>query len=234
MTKKSRLALVAAAIALGSSGFPSAEPVPVRYLEGLTHGFLSLKTMSGQLLGSGDLIQTVRGDRVLTDHLIQEGPSFRQPLEMSMDRSKGLVTVRYTTDKGEQKVEEERMEFPPDLANGMFMPLTKNLRKDALPESVSVIAATPKPMLVKVKFVNAGLERFSFSGSSRQATHYVMKVQIGGLKGIAAKLFGKQPPDSHIWIMEGEAPAFVRAETPIATGDPPSVLELSGPVFPQP
>jgi hypothetical protein len=262
MTKKSRLALVAAAIALGSSGFPSAEPVPVRYLEGLTHGFLSLKTMSGQLLGSGDLIQTVRGDRVtsrlllryrdgstsdettvfsqrkefllLTDHLIQKGPSFRQPLEMSMDRSKGLVTVRYTTDKGEQKVEEERMEFPPDLANGMFMPLTKNLRKDALPESVSVIAATPKPMLVKVKFVNAGLERFSFSGSSRQATHYVMKVQIGGLKGIAAKLFGKQPPDSHIWIMEGEAPAFVRAETPIATGDPPSVLELSGPVFPQP
>lgn len=170
---------------------------------------------------------------LLTDHLIQKGPSFRQPLEMSLDRSKGLVTVRYTTDKGEQKAEEERMDFPPDLANGMFMPLTKNLRKDALPESVSVVAVTPKPMLVKVKFVDAGLEPFSFSGSSRQATHYVMKVQIGGLKGIAAKLFGKQPPDSHIWILEGDAPAFVRAETPIATGDPPSILELSGPVFRQ-
>ena len=59
-------------------------------------------------------------------------------------------------------------------------------------------------------------------------------MDISGLKGIAAKLFGKQPPDSHLWIMEGDAPAFVRAETPIATGDPPSVLELSGPVFKQP
>jgi hypothetical protein len=254
-----RLAVMAALIVFASANAPWAEPVPVRYLEGLTHGFLSLKTTDGQVLGSGDLIQTVRGDRVtsrlllrykdgsisdetavfsqrkefllLTDHLIQKGPSFKQPLEMRMDRSTGIVTVRYTNEKGEQKVEEERMEFPADLANGMIMPMTKNFPKDAVPKSVSVIAVTPKPMLVKVKFTKAGLDPFTFSGSKRQATHYVLHVDIGGLKGLAAKIFGKQPPDSHIWIMDGAAPAFVRAETPIATGDPPSVIELSGPVF---
>jgi len=215
--------------------------------------------MDGKLLGSGDLIQTVRGNRVnsrlllrykdgsvsdettvftqqnqfrvLTDRLIQKGPSFRTPLEATMDRSRGLVTVKYTNEKGEQKVEEEKLEFPEDLANGILMPLTKNFIKGGVPESVSVIAITPKPMLVKVKFTNAGAEPFSFAGTRRQATHFVLRVDIGGLKGLAAKVFGKQPPDSHIWIADGDAPAFVRAATPIATGEPLSVIELSGPAY---
>jgi hypothetical protein len=254
--------LVVIAVVVATIGQPSAEPVAVRYLEGLTHGFLALKTPDGRLLGSGDLIQTVRGDRVtsrlllhykdgsvsdettvysqrndflvLTDHLVQKGPRFKQPLEATIDRTRGLVTVRYTNEKGEPKVEEEKLEFPADLANGILMPLAKNFIKGRMPASVSVIAVTPKPMLVRVKFTNAGTEPFTFAGTKRQATHFVLHVDIGGLKGIAAKLLGRQPPDSHIWIMEGDAPAFVRAETPIATGDPPSVLELSGPVFRQP
>lgn len=259
MSSKIASSAVVTAILLMSMRQPSAEPVAVRFTEGLTHGFLSLKTMEGKLLGSGDLIQTVRGDRVnsrlvlhykdgsvsdeatvftqqkefrvLTDRLIQKGPAFKTPLEATMDRSRGLVTVKYTNDKGEQKVEEEKLEFPDDLANGILMPLTKNFIKGGVPQSVSVIAITPKPMLVKVKFSNAGLEPFSFAGTRRQATHFVLHVDIGGLKGIAAKLFGKQPPDSHIWIADGDAPAFVRAATPIATGDPLSVIELSGPIY---
>jgi hypothetical protein len=248
-----------AAIVVASIARPSAEPVTVRYLEGLTHGFLSLKTMEGKLLGSGDLIQFVRGGqvssrlvlhykdgslsdettvftqqkefRVLSDRLIQKGPSFKTPLEATLDRSRGLATVKYTNEKGEQKVEEEKLEFPDDLANGILMPLTKNFIKGSIPKSVSVIAITPKPMLVKVKFTNAGLEPFSFAGTRRQATHFVLHVDIGGLKGLAAKIFGKQPPDSHIWVADGDAPAFVRAATPIATGDPLSVIELSGPIY---
>src|SRR5215470_12165187 len=251
-------ALVVLIAALGAPR-PSAEPVTVRYLEGLTHGFLSLKTMEGKPLGNGDLIQTVRGNRVtsrlvlhykdgsvsdettvftqqkefrvLTDRLIQKGPSFKTPLEATIDRSRGLATVKYTNDKGEQKVEEEKLEFPEDLANGILMPLTKNFIKSGVPESVSVIAITPKPMLVKVRFTNAGLEPFTFAGTRRQATHFVLHVDIGGLKGLAAKLFGRQPPDSHIWIADGDAPAFIRAATPIATGDPLSVIELSGPIY---
>ena len=250
---------VVVAIVLALIGRPSAEPVAVRFQEGLTHGFLSLKTMEGKLLGSGDLIQFVRGGRVnsrlvlhykdgsvsdettvftqqkdfrvLTDRLIQKGPSFKTPLEATIDRSRGLATVKYTNEKGEQKAEEEKLELPDDLANGILMPLTKNFSKGRIPKSVSVIAITPKPMLVKVRFTNAGLEPFSFAGTRRQATHFVLHVDIGGLKGLAAKLFGRQPPDSHIWIAEGDAPAFLRAATPIATGDPLSVIELSGPIY---
>jgi len=64
MRSKIASSVVLIAMLLMSIGRPSAEPVQVRYLEGLTHGFLSLKTTDGQLLGAGDLIQTVRGDRV--------------------------------------------------------------------------------------------------------------------------------------------------------------------------
>jgi len=258
MSLRSTALVVVIAVVLATSR-PSAEPVAVRYVEGLTHGFLSLKTVEGKLLGSGDLIQTVRGNRVnsrlvlhykdgsvsdettvftqqnefrvLTDRLIQKGPSFKTPLEATIDRSRGLVTVKYTNKKGEQKVDEEKLEFPDDLANGILMPLSKNFIKGRVPESVSVIAITPKPMLVKVRFTNAGFEPFSYEGMRRQATHFILHVDIGGLKGLAAKLFGRQPPDSHIWIADGDAPAFVRAATPIATGDPLSVIELSGPIY---
>jgi len=258
MRLRGAVLLVATAVVVAASR-PSAEPVSVRYLEGLTHGFLVLKTMEGKLLGSGDLIQTVRGNRVnsrlvlryrdgsvsdettvftqqkqfrvISDRLIQKGPSFKTPVDATMDRARGLVTVKYTNDKGEQKVEEEKLEFPEDLANGILMPLAKNFIKSTIPESLSVIAITPKPMLIKVKFTNAGLEPFTFAGVRRGATHFVVHPDIGGLKGLAAKIFGKQPPDSHIWIADGEAPAFVRAATPIATGEPLSIIELSGPVY---
>jgi hypothetical protein len=259
MRLKLVLCAPAIAILLAAAASPSAEPVAVRYLEGLTHGFLSLKTMEGRLLGSGDLIQTVRGDRVtsrlllhyndgslndettvfsqgkaflvLSDHLIQKGPAFKQPIETRMDRATGRVMVRYTNDKGKVEVDDERMDLPPDLANGVMLVLSKNFRPGALPSSVSVIAFTPKPRLVKVRFATAAADPFSFAGSPRKAIHYVLRVDIGGITGLAAKVFGKQPPDSHIWVTDGEAPTFVRAQTPIATGDPPSVIELSGPVF---
>jgi hypothetical protein len=57
----------------------------------------------------------------------------------------------------------------------------------------------------------AGTEPFSIAGSASQATHYVPKIEIGGVAGLIAPLVGKQPPDSHVWILEGEAPAFVRS-----------------------
>src|SRR5438128_1071602 len=38
--------------------------VPVRYEEGLVHGFLTLRTTAGTVVANGDLIQVARGDRV--------------------------------------------------------------------------------------------------------------------------------------------------------------------------
>ena len=38
--------------------------MPVRFLEGLTHGFLVLRSLNGVLIASGDLFQVSRGGEV--------------------------------------------------------------------------------------------------------------------------------------------------------------------------
>ena len=241
-------------------GVVSAEPVAVRHAEGLVHGFLVLRSPEGAILASGDLIQVARGTRVtsrlvfrfkdgslhdetavfsqrghfqlLSDHLVQKGPSFERPLDMTIDRPRGQVTVRYMDD-GKEKVEVEQMELPLDLANGMIITLLKNVRSDALPPSVSFVAATPKPRLVRLVISAAGTEPFSVAGSGRRAMHYVVKVDIGGLTGLLAPLLGKQPPDSHVWILGGEAPAFVKSEAALFLGGPMWRTELVSPVWPR-
>lgn len=250
-------ALVGVALCLPRAA--GAEPITVRHAEGLVHGFLSLSSPEGKLLASGDLIQRVSGDRVtsrlvfrfkdgsvhdetavfrqrgqfllLSDHLVQKGPAFERAIDMTIDRQAGQVTVRYSDDHGEQKSEVEKMELPPDLANGMIITLLKNINPKAMPKTLSYVAATPKPRLVKFELSVGGTERFTVAGSTRRATHYVLKVEIGGVAGVIAPLIGKQPEDSHIWIMEGEAPAFVRSLASMAMGGPLWRTDLVSPVW---
>ena len=240
----------------------SAEPVPVLHVEGLVRGFLSLRSLDGKLLASGDLIQNAHGNRVtarlvfrfkdgstndetavfsqdghfqlLTDHLVQKGPAFSTPLDMTIDRASGKVTVKYRNDKGEEKVEDEKLDLPDDLANGIIIMLLKNIKPDAAPASFSFVAATPKPRLVKLKISTAADDLFSTAGTSRKATHYVLKVDIGGFAGVVAPLIGKEPPDQHVWILQGEAPAFVKSESTLFMGGPIWRMELVSPVWPKP
>lgn len=125
------------------------------------------------------------------------------------------------------------MELQPDLANGLILTLLKNVSPDAPPKSLSFVAATPKPRLVKLDVSVTGRERFSTGATGRAATHYVLKVDIGGLSGVLAPLLGKQPPDSHVWILGGESPAFVRSEQPLYVGGPVWRIELVSPVWPR-
>jgi hypothetical protein len=232
------------------------EPVTVRYVEGSVHGFLALRTLAGATIADGDLIQSTRGDRVttelalrftdgslhdetavysqrrafrlLTDHLVQKGPSFPQPLDMMVD-ARGDVTVHYTNDHGEPQVTTEHLDLPPDVANGVILTLLKNVRPNALPNTLSFVAATPKPRLVKLRVTAAGQEPFSTGVLGRTATHYIVKVDIGGVAGLLAPLLGKQPPDSHVWILGGDAPAIVKAEQPLYLGGPVWRIELVSP-----
>ena len=75
---------------------------------------------------------------------------------------------------------------------------------------------------------------FAVGGSPRRATHYVLKANIGGIAGLIAPLVGKQPPDSHVWVLEGEAPAFVKSEAPLYLGGPLMITELASPTWRQP
>jgi hypothetical protein len=232
----------------------------VRYTEGLAHGFLVLKTLDEKLVAHGDLIQTVRAGRVtsevvfhfkdgsvhdetavfsqngrfrlLTDHLVQKGPSFPKPLDMAIDAQTGHVNTRYRDDDGRDKVDEEQMNLPPDIANGIMIVLLKNLSRGTVQATASYVAATPRPRLVKLAVSAGGFDSFSVAGSGRRATHFVVKPEIGGVAGLIAPLLGKEPPDNHIWILEGAAPAFVKSEGPLYPGGPSWRIELVSPVWP--
>ncbi len=79
----------------------------------------------------------------------------------------------------------------------------------------------------------AGTDPFSDCRSARKATHSVLKVDIGGLAGLVAPLVGKQPPDSHVWMLEGEAPAVVRSQAPMFMAGPVWQTDLVSPVWPR-
>jgi hypothetical protein len=236
----------------------SVAPVKVRHLEGVQRGFLVLRTLEGVRIADGELIQIPAGThvtsrltfkfrdgsvheettlfsqreqfRLMSHHTVQKGPTFPRPLEMSVDAG-GDVTVKYANDGGGQKEETEHLNLPPDLANGLIPILLKNIAPDAPPESLPYVAATPHPRLVKLVLSSAGEDPFWTGGQRRPATHYVLKVDIGGFLGLLAPLVGKQPPDSHVWILRGEPPAFVRAEQSFYVGGPVWRIELESPVW---
>ena len=83
------------------------------------------------------------------------------------------LTVRYQDDKGVQQTATDHFATPPDLANGIVPKLLMNARPDAMPQSFSLMAATPTPRMVKLLITPAGPERFTVGGSPREAMHYV-------------------------------------------------------------
>ena len=250
--------LLAGALAAGSL---FAEEIAVRHAEGVVRGFLRLRSPDGAVVANGDLIQTSRGDRVtsrlvfrfkdgsvqdetavfsqrdrfrlVSDRMSQRGPSFPYPLEVSIDAGAGRVTVRHGKD-GAEKVIEERMELPTDLANGMTLTLLKNIPPSAASTTVSMVVAGPKPRLVHLLITRAGEEPFSVGRASYRAARFNVKVEIGGLTGLIAPLLGKQPHDTSVWIAGGEAPGFVRSEGPFYLGGPLWRIELASPDYPRP
>ena len=253
------VALVAGVILLQPEGTSTAQ-VAVRHTEGVVHGFLVLRTLKGEPLADGDLSQVARGDRVtsqlvfhfkdgsvhdetavfsqrgnfrlLNYHLVQKGRAFQHPIEVSIDGSTGQVTVRNTDADGKEKVITEKLDLPQDVANGLVLILLKNIRSQTPQMTLSMVAATPKPRLVKLAITRQGEDQLVLGVSSRKATHYVVKVEIGGMTGMVAQMLGKQPPDTHVWILGGDAPAFVKLEGPLYLGGPIWRIELTSPVWP--
>ena len=240
-------------------GQPSEAQVPVQHPEGLVHGFLELRTLDGAIVADGDLIQNVRGDRVscrlvfhfkdgstyddtaifsqrgsfrlLSDHLIEKGPAFEHPVDVLVNAVTGEVTVNYE-EGGKEKSETARLQLGSDVANGIIPVLLKNMRPDTPEIKFSMVIATPKPKLVKLGITPQGEETFSTGNASHKAMHYVVKAELGGLTGAFASLLGKEPPDTHVWILQGEAPAFIKMEGPLALGGPVWRMELMRPVWP--
>ena len=238
-----------------------AEVIPVRHVEGSVHGFLELKTSDGKQLAVGDLVQVIRGDRVesrlffhfkdgsvddettvfsqrgnfrlIADRHVQKGPSFPNPMDLTVETKTGKVTVRSTGHDGKETVKTDHLDLPPDLANGMVLSLVKNIRSDVPETDVPMVVATPKPRIVKLAISPHGDDPFSIGYSHRKAMRFVIKVEIGGVAGLLAPLLGKQPKDIQIWIVGGEAPAFVKEVGQLYSGGPVWNIQLSSPVWPE-
>jgi hypothetical protein len=122
-------AVLIAALILSSEALYS-DVVKIRHREGPARGFVVVRDLSGKIVGSGELIQvekrnrlvsrlimhfkdgslyddmtefTQRGNfKLIRHHLIQSGPSFKLRMETNLDVSTGRFTARYT-EKGEDK-----------------------------------------------------------------------------------------------------------------------------------
>jgi hypothetical protein len=109
-----------------------AVPVTVRFSEGVTHGFLLVRSLAGETIGRGEMTQVVKeGDLVesrlvlhfkdgslhdekvafsqqqvftmIRYHLVQQGPSFPEQLDVSVNRGTGDYKVRSKARKDAQE-----------------------------------------------------------------------------------------------------------------------------------
>lgn len=123
------------------------------------------------------------------------------------------------------------LRLPDDVANGLPLVIAKNLPAGA-GRTVHLVAFLPKPRLINLEFVPSPSGHIR-SGPVDEATiQYTLKPEIGGVVGVLAKVLGKVPPDSHIWIATTGAPAFVRFEGPMYSG-PVWRIDLATPTWPR-
>jgi hypothetical protein len=253
----SRISLVLLFPVLASAA-SAAEPVHVKYVEGSLHAFMILRTEAGKAVAVGDTEQTVQGSRVtthlkfrfddgsiheettvfsqrgvfrvLSDHLIESGPAFKDPIEVWVDCPSGQVKVRETKD-GKDKISTQHMEIPADLANGIVPTLIKNFSDDAQ-RTLTMLVATPKPRIVKLVIYPSSEDTFSVEKTGYKAAIYLLKIDIGGIAGAVAPVVGKQPPDTHIWVLKGAQPIYLKSVGPISADNTVWQIELASPVWP--
>ena len=250
-----RMAVLCIAVVVTSASL-SADPVPVRHVQGSEHGFVVLKTLQGARIATGDMTQVVHGGhvtarltlrfrdgsidddttvfsqrdvfRLISDHHIQRGPSFPKPIDVFIDALAGQVTSH--TQDG--KTTQDHLDLPLDVSNGLPPNLLMNILPTASETKLAFVAPTAKPRLIHVSIKPAGEVPFMVGGTKRKAIDYVLHVELGGITGVVAPLIGKQPSDHHIWILGGVSPAFIREEGALYEGGPVWRIEQISPTFP--
>lgn len=170
------ISLIAVAM-LAHPGHAEDQGVKIRYREGSVAGFVVLRNEKGAILASGEFSQVPHEDRIksrlvlhfrdgslddeisvysqkstfhlITDHHVQRGPTFPDPVDVNIDIRSQMVSVRDLSN-GSQTVKTEHVDLPTDLANGLLFNLIKNLQTNAPKVEVSYLSFSSKPRLVKL------------------------------------------------------------------------------------
>jgi len=230
--------LVAAILATALGTAASADPIAVKHTQGAMRGFLVVRSDAGKIIGSAELSQIATGDevtvrlkytfldgsiddetttytqrgtfRLVRDHHIQKGPFFEKPVDIAVDAHTEMVTTRTLGKDGKPAVENQHMDLPDDLTNGFIGTLLLNVQHNVAPFTVGMLAASGKGRLVKVAISAEGEQPFRVAGRTLKATVFRIHPELGGLAGVIAPMIGKEPKDTTVWVLEGEAPAVVR------------------------
>jgi hypothetical protein len=237
-----------------------AQPVPATFKQGSLHGFLLLESQDGKVIAVGDQMNTVRGELIrselafhfrdgsiddevayfrqgktfalVRDHHVQKGPSFPQPLDMSVDVATGQVTWQSLKD-GKNGTETRHMDLPPDLVNGMVPLAIENFPAGSAEFTASYLAADPDPRIVQFSIKREGEDRMEMGGTSRQAARFSVHIEIGGVAGAVAPILGKEPADITIWATEDAVPVVIRTEGALCLKGPIWNAVFASPVWPQ-
>jgi hypothetical protein len=234
--------------------------VPVRQPEGVTHGYVVLTTLEGDTLAWGDQVETLDHGavrvcltlrftdgsvhderarftqdgtfRLLDYALTQRGPAFPTRLDATLDAGTGAYRVESRDwDADESKVDEGTLDdLPDDVYNGMMPIIVKNVGDT--PTSVHVVAFVPGPQTVEVKMRSGIAAAVRLGDEERPVRHWVLDPDLGFVKGAIALLIGRAPPDNHIWIATGDAPAFLRFQGPLYPGGPVWRIDQTLPRWP--
>ena len=246
------LLVVMVGLVLLAPSFAGAAPVEVRFLEGITRGFLVLRSTTGQTVAQGDLIQTAHPDRVdsqmifrfkdgslydervtfsqhhvfslLSYRLIEKGPSFPEPMDVSFERAQGRYRVT-STEKGHEKTSSGTLELPPDVYNGMIVMILRNLPYRRA-ETVHFVAFTPTPRMIQLELEPAEDQKLQLGEQEAHATLFAVRPKLGMLLGLAARVLGKRPSSYECVIWTKDVPAFIRCDGPLRLNGPAYRFEL--------
>jgi hypothetical protein len=237
-----------------------AEPaaVPVRFTEGSVHGFLALTTTGGAPLAHGDLFQVARDGEIdsrLVFHfvdssvfeetvtftqqdvfvmqsyrLVQTGPAFADDIVVTLARSGEYVVNTKSHGDGSAKRYSGKLDLPPDVYNGMIITIAKNLAPHET-QMVHLVAFTPEPRVIGLEIAPTTSRAVMLGQHEEPAMHFTLKPKLGALLGFFASVAGKAPPNSDVWIVMDDVPAFVRFEGPMYSG-PVWRLDLTSPSWP--
>lgn len=203
-----------------------AAPVTVQFPEGVTHGFLLVRSLAGEIIGQGEMTQVVQEGDLVESHLvfkfkdgslhdekvafsqqhvftlisyrlIQHGPSFPEQIDVAIDRGTGAYTVRSQEGEGgKEEVLTGTFDLPKDVYNGMVVTMVLNLPKGA-GETVHILAFTPQPEVIKLELHPMGEHTVHIGDLSRKALQYVFKPDIGLIRKWLGRITGQLPGKFH-------------------------------------
>ncbi|HEX2612389.1 MAG TPA: hypothetical protein VHO02_02200 [Fibrobacteria bacterium] len=233
--------------------------MPVRYSEGVVHGFLTLSDLNGKVLAKGELLQTAKdGDvqgrmvfhfndgslseetTVFTQrgvfslqsyHQVQRGPAFPRDLDFKVTRTSATTgTYQVTTKPRDEKADSETGKL--DLPPDASNGLVIPSVKNLSPgkgRTLHLVALAPGPKVIELEINPLGEEKITHGNSKETVIRYALHPKLGALLGTAAKVIGKYPPDQHLWMANQDAPGFVKFEGSMYNDGPVWRISLAAP-----